>query len=141
MRQKKTKKSVRSYLKYAIIKMKSEEKRFETEKISQFSTQHSQHYKMGVIITEMQEKSFKSIFEKLLSERITDEFKETFDGYIQKKNKKISAYDAMAMVQLKKALDGDAKAFELIRDTLGQKNAEAKDKDFGGVVKVMITDE
>lgn len=94
-----------------------------------------------VIITETQEKSFRAIFEKLLSERVTDEVRETFSGCIQKSGKKISAYDAMAMVQLKKALDGDTKAFELIRDTLGQKNTDFKDKDFGGIVKVTITDE
>lgn len=89
----------------------------------------------------MEEKTFKSVFEKLLSERITDELRESFGGYIQKSGKKISAYDAMAMVQLKKALDGDTKAFELIRDTLGQKNADIKDKEFGGTVRVILSDE
>ena len=91
--------------------------------------------------TEAQEKSFKTIFEKLLSERVSDELSESMNGYIKKKGKKISAYDAMAMVQLKKALDGDPKAFELIRETLGQKSDGQKDRDFGGVVKVLITDE
>ena len=89
----------------------------------------------------MEEKTFKSVFEKLLSERITDELRESFGGYIQKTGKKISAYDAMAMIQLKKALDGDTKAFELIRDTLGQKNTEIKDKEFGGTVRVIVSDE
>lgn len=91
--------------------------------------------------TDAQEKSFKTIFEKLLSERVSDELSESFSGYIRKKGKKLSAYDAMAMVQLKKALEGDPKAFELIRETLGQKNDNRKDADFGGVVKVLITDE
>ena len=88
----------------------------------------------------MQEKSFKEIFERLLSERISDELAETLGGYIRKTGKKISVYDAMAMVQLKKALDGDVKSFELIRETLGQKEHEDKG-DFGGVVRVLISDE
>ena len=87
------------------------------------------------------ERSFKDIFEKLLAEKVTDELKESFGGYIEKMGKKISVYDAMALVQLKKALDGDTKAFELIRDTLGHEGAKNDSKEFGGIVKVMITDE
>ena len=94
-----------------------------------------------MIIKNEKERSFRDIFEKLLAEKVTDEFKETFGGYIEKMGKKISVYDAMALVQLKKALDGDAKAFELIRDTLGQEGAKNDSKEFGGIVKVMITDE
>ena len=37
----------------------------------------------------MEEKTFKSVFEKLLSERITDELRESFGSYIQKSGKKI----------------------------------------------------
>ena len=88
----------------------------------------------------MQEKTFKEIFEKLLSERISDEFAETLGGYIKQTGKKISVYDAMAMVQMKKALDGDVKSFELIRETIGQKEHDEK-SDFGGVVRVLISDE
>lgn len=94
-----------------------------------------------VMIIKTDKKSFRDIFEKLLSEKVTEEFKESFMGYIEKTGKKVSVYDAMALVQLKKALDGDAKAFELIRDTLGQKNPQSESKEFGGIVKVMITDE
>jgi len=86
------------------------------------------------------EKSFRDIFEKLLDEKVTDEFKDTFGGYIKNMGKKVSAYDAMALVQLKKALDGDAKAFELIRDTL-KTNDDKASNEFGGIIKVMITDE
>ena len=44
----------------------------------------------------------------------------------------------MAMVQLKKALDGDIKAFELIRETV---ETSASDSEENGIIKVMITDE
>ena len=57
---------------------------------------------------------------------------------MKKTGKRISVYDAMAMVQLKKALDGDIKAFELIRTTVEEEN---KENESNGVIRVMITDE
>lgn len=44
----------------------------------------------------------------------------------------------MAMVQLKKALSGDIKAFELIRQTVEESNSETEGS---GIIRVMITDE
>ena len=41
-----------------------------------------------------------------------------------KTGEKMSGAEAIAMAQMKKALKGDAKAFELVRDTSGQKPVE-----------------
>lgn len=89
----------------------------------------------------MKEKSFGAVFERLMNEKVTDELKESFSGYIQKTGKRVSACDAMAMVQLKKALDGDGKAFELIRDTLKQKKSEENERETDKVVRVSLNDE
>ncbi len=86
-------------------------------------------------------KSFKTIFEQLLSKKISDEMRESLKGYMKSDRKDLSVYEAMALVQLTKALNGDTKAFELVRDTLGQKLPNQNDTAFGGVVKVMISDE
>ncbi len=86
-------------------------------------------------------KSFKMIFENLLSKKISDEMRESLSGYMKREQRDLSVYEAMALVQLTKALNGDAKAFELVRDTLGQKVPQQNDTAFGGVVKVMISDE
>lgn len=63
-------------------------------------------------------RDIKKICEFLLSEmyKITDE--ET--GEV----KEMSGAEAMVTKMLKKAIDGDAKAFELIRDSAGQKPVE-----------------
>ncbi len=86
-------------------------------------------------------KNFKTIFEKMLSGKISDEMRESLKGYMKSERKDLSVYEAMALVQLTKALNGDTKAFELVRDTLGQKVPDKNDTAFGGIVKVMITDE
>ena len=87
------------------------------------------------------EKSFKKIFENMLAKKISDEMCESLSGYMKKQKRELSVYEAMALVQLTKALNGDTKAFELVRDTLGQKTPQMNDTAFGGVVKVMISDE
>ena len=87
------------------------------------------------------EKSFKRIFEQMLSRKISDEMRDSLSGYMKKEHRELSVYEAMALVQLTKALNGDTKAFELVRDTLGQKTPQQNDTAFGGVVKVMISDD
>lgn len=88
-----------------------------------------------------QEKSFKVIFEQMLSKKVSDDFKESLHGYMKKDQRELSIYEAMALVQLTKALNGDTKAFELVRDTLGQKVPQLTDSAFGGVVKVVVSDD
>ena len=45
-------------------------------------------------------------------------------GYKGKNGEEISGAEAIAIKQMEKALKGDAKAFELVRDTAGQKPVE-----------------
>lgn len=87
------------------------------------------------------EKTFKEIFELMLSKKVSEEFRDSVGGYMKKQKQELSVYEAMALVQLTKALNGDTKAFELVRDTLGQKNPQLTDSAFGGVVKVVVSDD
>lgn len=86
-------------------------------------------------------KSFRQIFECMLSKKVSDEFKDSLGCYMKKQKSELNVYEAMALVQLTKALNGDTKAFELVRDTLGQKTPQITDSAFGGVVKVVVSDE
>lgn len=86
-------------------------------------------------------KSFKNIFELMLSKKVSDDFKENLSCYMKPQKRELSIYEAMALVQLTKALNGDTKAFELVRDTLGQKNPSLTDTAFGGVIKVVVSDD
>ena len=77
----------------------------------------------------------------MLSKKVSDDFKGSLSGYMKKEQRELSVYEAMALVQLTKALNGDTKAFELVRDTLGQKVPQLTDNAFGGVVKVVVSDD
>lgn len=59
-------------------------------------------------------RDLRKAFEALLDQKFTD----------NKSGKKITGAEAIAMKQMEKALKGDPKAFELVRDTAGQKPVE-----------------
>lgn len=73
-----------------------------------------------------------------MKEHIPESLADELGDCVGRTGKRISVYDAMAMVQLKKALSGDIKAFELIRQTVEESNSETEGS---GIIRVMITDE
>ena len=73
-----------------------------------------------------------------MKERIPESLADELGDCVGRTGKRISVYDAMAMIQLKKALSGDIKAFELIRQTVEESNSETEGS---GIIRVMITDE
>jgi hypothetical protein len=78
-----------------------------------------------------QKRSYKEIAETVLSLRTT---KESLHGNVEQmargydKDKDISIKAMLVMLQINKALQGDAKAFELIRDTI-EGNPKGKQKE------------
>lgn len=61
----------------------------------------------------LKKKAFKEIFDALLGKTVKD-----------KKGEEITVAEAMAMKMVEKAMKGDTKAFEVVRDTNGQKPVE-----------------
>ena len=61
----------------------------------------------------LKKKAFSEIFDALLGKTVKD-----------KKGEKITVAEAMAMKMIEKAIRGDTKAFEVVRDTSGQKPVE-----------------
>ena len=68
-----------------------------------------------------QKKTFKTIFEALLQDKSIDDAKLTND-------------QAMAMQMIKEALNGNVKAFEVVRDTIGEKPTDKVDQNITGQV-------
>lgn len=61
----------------------------------------------------LKKKAFSEIFDVLLGKTVKD-----------KKGEEITVAEAMAMKMVEKAMKGDTKAFEVVRDTNGQKPKE-----------------
>ena len=61
----------------------------------------------------LKKKAFTEIFDALLGKTVKD-----------KKGEEITVAEAMAMKMVEKAMKGDTKAFEVVRDTNGQKPVE-----------------
>ena len=83
-------------------------------------------------------RSLKQVFEYLLScqrgeEAVSLAAKE---GAIISRD--ITVNEAIAAIQVAKAMKGDAKAFELIRNTIGEKPADKGDIDLSAIPKIVI---
>lgn len=69
-----------------------------------------------------QRKTFKDVFTSLLECDVSKDALEPLQGVIKSEyGDKITADQAMALAQIVKAVNGDTKAFEVIRDTIGEK--------------------
>jgi hypothetical protein len=67
-------------------------------------------------------KTFKDVFTSLLECDVSKDALEPLQGVIKSEyGDKITADQAMALAQIVKAVNGDTKAFEVIRDTIGEK--------------------
>lgn len=72
--------------------------------------------------TRRQRKTFKDVFTSLLECDVSKDALEPLQGVIKSEyGDKITADQAMALAQIVKAVNGDTKAFEVIRDTIGEK--------------------
>lgn len=69
-----------------------------------------------------QRKTFKDVFTSLLECDVSKDALEPLQGVIKSEyGDRITADQAMALAQIVKAVNGDTKAFEVIRDTIGEK--------------------
>ena len=72
--------------------------------------------------TRRQRKTFREVFTGLLECDVSKDALEPLQGIIKSEyGDKITADQAMALAQIVKAVNGDTKAFEVIRDTIGEK--------------------
>ena len=99
----------------------------------------------GIVSGEVrrQKRSYKEIAETVLSLRIT---KESLHGNVEQmaracdKGKDISIKAMLVMSQINKAVQGDTKAFELIRDMVGENPKEKQKEDRRYSVQVQCRD-
>ena len=82
-------------------------------------------------------KTLKQVFEFLLASPLGEEMAALAGRESAGLCREMTVYEAIAAVQVAKAMKGDARAFELIRNTLNEKQAE-KSRSGGQFPKVMI---
>lgn len=86
-------------------------------------------------------KAFKDVFNTLLTNDLSPELAEALNdksGALSIDTKGFTVNDYMALAQVVKAIGGDTKAFEVIRDTVGEKpvdKAEVKTEAFRVVIE------
>lgn len=91
--------------------------------------------------TKLRRKAFKEVFSTLLNNSLSDDLAASI-------NKKSSALgintdgftvnDYMALAQIVKAVGGDTKAFEVIRDTVGEKPTDKQELSITDIPKINI---
>ena len=75
-------------------------------------------------------KSFRQMFVRLLEKELDEALLQDYDGEKLAKfvgEEPLTAGHVMTVVMLEKAMRGDAKAFEFIRDTIGEKPKDNKE--------------
>ena len=80
-----------------------------------------------------QRKAFKQVFTELLANPLSIEQIDTIgEGELLEKfaiSEELTPNEAMAIVMMIKAMKGDSKAFEIIRDTIGEKPVDKQELD------------
>lgn len=89
-----------------------------------------------------QRKAFKEVFGELLDRPMTEQQIETLDtdGSIAEfaRRQGVTPNDVMAIVMMLKAMKGDTKAFEIVRDTIGEKPADKQELNIRELPKINV---
>ena len=87
-------------------------------------------------------KKLKQVLEELLDRPMTEQQIEALDtdGSITEfaKRQGVTPNDVMAIVMMLKAMKGDTKAFEVIRNTVGEKPADKQELDIKAIPKINV---
>lgn len=85
-------------------------------------------------------KTMKEIANSLLNNKISDErlVQRILDLFPEAQKDDMQIQTAMLVAQISKALKGDSKAFEVVRDTSGQKPVDRQEIGFAGTDRVEI---
>lgn len=89
-----------------------------------------------------QRKAFKEVFGELLDRPMTEQQIEALDtdGSITEfaRRQGVTPNDVMAIVMMLKAMKGDTKAFEIVRDTIGEKPADKQELNIRELPKINV---
>ena len=89
-----------------------------------------------------QRKAFKEVFGELLDRPMTEQQIEALDtdGSITEfaRRQGVTPNDVMAIVMMLKAMKGDTKAFEIVRDTVGEKPADKQEVNIRELPKINV---
>lgn len=87
-----------------------------------------------------QRKAFKQVFGELLEKPLTERQMESIDPEIMAfaQVNGVTPNEIMAVVMMLKAMKGDTKAFEIVRDTVGEKPADKQEVNIRELPKINV---